>query len=127
MLIGTNTYARPWVRYEILKSIERGNLVIGIHINDIPGKDQKTKSLGSNPFDYIGLTISGDGKGMTPIEWNGKEWINYSELGTFLIDKQPIANYCKAYCGKGLKLSFLLPVYNWVTDSGYKNFSSWVS
>src|ERR1044071_4630813 len=33
ILIGSGTWARRWVRYEIFKSLARGNRVIGIHIN----------------------------------------------------------------------------------------------
>ncbi|MBK7818307.1 MAG: TIR domain-containing protein [Sphingobacteriaceae bacterium] len=31
-LIGTNTWSRRWVRYEILKSYDRGNTLFGVHI-----------------------------------------------------------------------------------------------
>src|SRR6266403_6374533 len=51
VLIGSETYARRWVRYEIMKSVQRGNRVLGIHINSIPGKDSQTKTLGANPLD----------------------------------------------------------------------------
>src|ERR1700692_3506244 len=33
VLIGSDTYVRPWVRYELLKSFVRGNALLGIHIN----------------------------------------------------------------------------------------------
>ncbi|MGH9682850.1 MAG: TIR domain-containing protein [Candidatus Acidiferrales bacterium] len=33
VLIGSDTWARRWVHYEIFKSIKRGNHVLGIHIN----------------------------------------------------------------------------------------------
>lgn len=46
VLIGTHTWSRRWVRYEIMKSIERGNRLLGVHINSIPGKDKLTKELG---------------------------------------------------------------------------------
>jgi len=39
ILIGSDTWARPWVRYEIFESIRRGNRVLGIHINSVKGKD----------------------------------------------------------------------------------------
>ena len=35
VLIGSSTYARPWVRYELLKSFKRGNHIFGVHINGI--------------------------------------------------------------------------------------------
>ena len=40
VLIGTETLERPFVQYEICKSLQRGNAVIGIHINGI--KDMRT-------------------------------------------------------------------------------------
>src|SRR5882672_11567922 len=45
VLIGSDTWARRWVRYEIFESIKRSNRVFGIHINSIKGKDEKTKLL----------------------------------------------------------------------------------
>ena len=47
ILIGSNTYARPWVRYEILQGFKRGNHLFGVHINSIKGKDGLTKNAGA--------------------------------------------------------------------------------
>src|SRR5688572_21382644 len=57
VLIGTDTWQRRWVRCEIMKSIERGNRVLGIRINNIKGRDQLTKVSGPNPFDNLGLDV----------------------------------------------------------------------
>lgn len=43
VLIGSETYNRPWVRYEFFKSLQKGNKLIGIYINSIKGRDAKTK------------------------------------------------------------------------------------
>lgn len=122
VLIGSETYARRWVRYEIMKSIERGNLVIGVHINSITGKDQKTKSLGKNIFDWLGVEISPDGKKGTPTVWNGQKWVYYSDLDAFSINEQPVEKR-----GKNYQLSHWLPVYDWVGHDGFNNFESWIS
>jgi hypothetical protein len=122
VLIGSDTWARRWVRYEIMKSIERGNRVLGIHINCINGKDRQCKLLGPDPFANLGLEISGDGCQATPTEWSGGKWVYYSDLNAFDINQQPYANR-----GKHLPLSQWLPVYDWIEDSGYDNFSSWIS
>ena len=50
VLIGSGTYARPWVRYEILKSFRKGNVLLAVHVNTIKGRDQKTKSLTQKPM-----------------------------------------------------------------------------
>ncbi|EME67780.1 hypothetical protein H261_21773 [Paramagnetospirillum caucaseum] len=35
VLIGQETWQRPWVRYEILKSVARGNGILGVQIHDV--------------------------------------------------------------------------------------------
>ena len=34
VLVGQNTWSRPWVRYELLKSFERGNGILAVNIHD---------------------------------------------------------------------------------------------
>src|SRR5258708_23904064 len=60
VLVGSHTFARPWVRYEIIKSIARGNHTFGVHINGIRCKNQKLKPNGPNPFDYLAVRYSKD-------------------------------------------------------------------
>ena len=122
ILIGSGTWARRWVRYEIMKSIERGNKVIGIHINSIAGKDKLTKALGPNPFDNMGVEISTNGTRAKPTEWKDGKWVYYTDLDSFGVTPQPAENR-----GQHLRLSHWLPVYDWVGDNGYKHFSSWIS
>lgn len=62
VLIGAETYTRPWVKYEIEESYKKGNGLLGItlhNINDpLTGKDYS----GQNPFvnvkDYKGTPLS---------------------------------------------------------------------
>lgn len=122
VLIGSQTYARTWVRYEIFKSIEVGNTLIGIHINSVKGKDGKTKIKGPNPFDYCGLRISDDGKKGTPIVWSKDKWYYFSKLGGFTIRQQP-----EKYRGKNIKLSTWYSTYDWVGNNGSLNFMKWIS
>jgi hypothetical protein len=121
ILIGSQTYARRWVRYEIIKSIERQNRVIGVHINGIAGKDRLTKALGPNPFDHLGLEFSTDGKRITPTEWLNGKWQKYADLEPWTVPEQPLANR-----GKNFQLSHWLRVYDWVANRGFENFSSWI-
>lgn len=121
VLIGSDTWGRRWVRYEIMKSLERGNFLVGVHINSIRGKDQMTKELGPNPFDNLGLEIDDNGTRARPTEWNGEKWRYYSDLDPFEVAEQPVENR-----GKHLRLSHWLPVYDWEADRGYDNFSTWI-
>ncbi len=121
VLIGSETYARTWVRYEIFRSIEIGNNLIGIHINSIKGKNGKIKTRGSNPFDHLGLEISNDGKKGSPIVWNGSKWIYFSKYNPFAIERTPVSMR-----GKSFRLSGGYNTKDWIADNGYQNFSDWI-
>lgn len=120
-LIGSQTYARRWVQYEIMKSIERGNSLLGIYINGIKGKDGAVKANGPNPFDYLGLQVSADGRSGTPTMWDGKQWVYYKDLGAFAIGEQSADKR-----GKNLQLTTWLPTYDWIADMGFDSFGNWV-
>jgi hypothetical protein len=50
VLIGTETYKRRWVKYEIEKSIEMKKGLIGVHINGIKDWNGNIEDLGPNPL-----------------------------------------------------------------------------
>lgn len=50
VLIGTETYQRPWIHYEIAKSFYDKKGVFGICLSGMKGLDQKSFSPGQNPF-----------------------------------------------------------------------------
>ncbi len=124
VLIGSETYRRPWVRYEILMSFKRGNAIFGIHINNIEGKDGSTKANGPNPLEYVGVTFSNDGKMATFWEKYDGKWIGYSEIDGS--DSCQWNGLPKEFNGKGYNLSYFFPVYDWILDNGYNNFAKWV-
>ncbi len=62
VLIGSETYLRPWVRYEIAKGWDDGKGVVGIYIHNL--RDPRTPNMppyygrsaqGSNPFAQVTL------------------------------------------------------------------------
>jgi hypothetical protein len=48
VLIGAETSDRDWVKYEIKKSHERGNGLLGVYIHNIKDKDERTDKKGDN-------------------------------------------------------------------------------
>ncbi len=125
VLIGTATYLRPWVRYEIMRSFKKGNGICGVHINSIKGKDEKTKDLGKNPFDYLGVSYSDSGITATLSQWKNGKWIQYEELDGSASYRLNSA-VGTTYKGKFFQLSKLKNTYDWAKDKGYDNFSDWV-
>jgi len=123
VLIGTSTYARPWVRYELLKSFKRGNHLFGVHINSIKGKDGLIKTAGPNPLKYVGVTYSTDGKEATLWELIGNNWVKYDKI-------DGSASYAvtvpEQYRNKGFNLSNWYPAYDWNSDDGFNKFGTWL-
>ena len=76
VLIGTETASRPWVKYEIEKSVERGNGLLGIRIHSIKDRDGKHSRRGSVPD---GL----HGNGYRVYEWNARalgRWVEHAAI-----------------------------------------------
>jgi hypothetical protein len=123
VLIGTETFARPWVRYEILKSFRKGNSQFGVHINGIKGRDQNTKTLGADPFASLGVTYSADGSTGTLWEFTDGDWTQYTEIeGSATFATRVDASHR----GKGYNLANFYQTYKWYADDGFNNFSTWV-
>ena len=123
VLIGSETYSRRWVRYEIIKSLAKGNRIIGVHINCITDKFGRKKTLGRSPFDYLGYLYSDDGKGLYPYELSNRRWTEYADL-----DPWKLKNMApQSERGKFYKLNSIHPVYKWEKDQGYVNFADWVT
>lgn len=124
VLVGSETYARPWVRYEIVKSVCRGNRVFGVHINQINGKDQKTKTNGPNPFDYLALKYSVDGTKVEVFESVDAKWVAYEKLPSYTLKSTALEHRW----GKLVNLTTLgKKIYCWSADDGYNNFATWAS
>lgn len=59
VLIGRETLNRPFVQYEICKSLQRGNAVIGVYIHDIRDMQTLQTSLKGNVHTIIGYYDNG--------------------------------------------------------------------
>ena len=125
VLIGSETYCRPWVRYELLKSYKRGNHIFAVHINSIKSKERTTKALGPNPLAHVGVTFSESGLTATLWETYDDKWIEYDKIdGTSsfrLADAVP-----EEYRDKGFSLANFFHAYDWVKDNGFEKFAKWV-
>lgn len=121
VLIGSHTYGRRWVRYEIMQSLKKGNKLIGIHINSIPCRNRQIKNQGPNPFDYLAIQFSENGESVTPCEWNGNQWVYYTDLPRWILSKPQPQN-----SGQMKQLSLYSNCYDWKLHDGYNNFSNWI-
>lgn len=51
VLIGSDTYGRRWIDYEIKKSVRDGMGIVGIRVHRIKDEDRNKASRGENPLD----------------------------------------------------------------------------
>ncbi|MHB0980493.1 MAG: TIR domain-containing protein [Thermoleophilia bacterium] len=124
VLVGSQTFARPWVRYEILRSFRRGNSLFAVHINPIRDKNLTTKPKGPNPLAFVGVTFSDSGDTATLWEKVDGHWRQYSEIdGSASYRTGGVA---AQYRGKGFNLAGWYSEYDWVAHDGYNNFATWV-
>lgn len=59
VLIGAETSQRDYVKYELQKSYEKGNGILGIYVHQCKDLAGKTDSKGSNHFGSIGKDANG--------------------------------------------------------------------
>lgn len=82
VLIGAETSTRPWVNYEIQKSHERGNGMIGIYIHNIRSINGYTDFPGGNPFDNFSTTLNGQNVYLSQI-YPTYDWIHDNGYNNF--------------------------------------------
>ncbi|TGL62032.1 hypothetical protein EHQ64_09180 [Leptospira sarikeiensis] len=84
ILIGSDTYGRKWINYEITSSWKKGNGLLGIYIHNIKDKDEKTSTKGLNPFTQWKFTLSGEEVSIPTYDWIKDD--GYNNLGKWIED-----------------------------------------
>lgn len=130
VLIGDHTANRRWINYEIVKSFEQGNGILGIHINRIKDKTGHITHKGLNPLDRLALYISEDGKKIYFYELKEGLWHPFKDLQS-INNKKTNTLFFENGCfnrvyGKKFRFSDLFQTYCWVNDDGYSNISQWI-
>jgi hypothetical protein len=137
VLIGTETWLRQWVRYEIARSIVDGRGLLGVHLNSIRHHHTKTPhTRGYNPLEFLAVgkvqsnLLSAPRyylfeKQPVPDGLGGHKfgWIRYGDY-TSAVDRpawleDPIAGYVTP-------LSQNAKVYDYIADDGHRNIGSWI-
>ena len=86
VLIGAQTNQREYVKFELSKSYEKGNGLLGIYIHQIKDRNGNTSAKGSNHFGEIGKDKSGN-----PVYFSSAyktyDWVDndgYNKLGDWI-------------------------------------------
>jgi hypothetical protein len=131
ILIGDETADRRWVKYEIVKSFDKGNGILGVHLNRIRNKNQVITARGYNPLDVLAFQISEDGKKIHFYELINRKWVGFTDLPTINNKKSNTLYFDEGWFGindfgKSFRFSDKFETYCWINDNGHKNFSTWI-
>jgi hypothetical protein len=122
VLIGSDTYSRRFVRYEIMKCFETKKGQLGVGINWIKDKNANMKFwVGENPFDFLALKIANDGKTIDLFEKKESSWIVYKDLPSI-----KNTHFKEKDFGKNFRLSNFYKRYSYDWNNGKVNFPSWI-
>lgn len=77
VLTGTDTWRRRWVRYEIARSVVRGNGLLTVFIHGVKNSEQEVATKGADPLAQMGLYRTASGIYLA--EWSGDKWVRYQD------------------------------------------------
>jgi hypothetical protein len=131
VLIGDSTADRKYVNYEIIKSFERGNGLVAVHINRIRAKTGYISSRGQNPLDRLSFTISDDGRKIFFHQLINGRWEEYADLPEINNRKSNSLHFDHHWLrgnefGQSFRFSDKFPTMCWDFHDGHRNFTSWV-
>lgn len=120
VLAGYETWSRPWVRYEIARSLMRGNALLTVYIDGCKCPREGYGMRGSNPLAAMAL-----GWDNRIYEHRGGQWVVYSEI------EGKVPGWPKWLPrpseGRVMPLDQGAPAYDWITDDGYNNLIRWAN
>jgi len=137
VLIGSQTWSRSWVRYEISRAVIDGRGILGVHVNALKHHlHGVSHAFGPNPLDFLGVyKVVQPGILSSPkyylyerrAVWNGfqnvLEWHPYNQYThsidrpKWLADPPP---------GHLFPLSANAAVHDYVGGVGHKNIGAWI-
>jgi hypothetical protein len=134
VLVGTNTWSRRWVKYEIARSVVDGRGLLAVHINGLNHHVRRVpEELGLNPLDFMGVFKHQNGSFYLferhwvtlnlltqQGQWRWRPYGDYTQsvsLPSYL--RAPEPNLVRF-------LSAGTSVFDYATQDGHKNIGAWI-
>lgn len=122
VLAGQYTASRRWVRYEIVRSVLKGNGLFTIDIHGLRNSKQVLGVKGANPLDEVGVYCINDKIYFAELK-DGK-WVKYSDYSSAIPASElwfeaPTNNVV-------VKLSKHCMRYDFVAQNGRENIADWI-
>jgi len=122
VLAGTETWNRRWVRYEIARSVLKGNGLLTVYIHGLKNQDGLTAPKGPDPLEQMGLYKTNNGIFLA--EWKADKWVNYDDY-TLAIPKGELW-FDAPTSDNIVQLSTHCRRYDFAAQDGRKNIGGWI-
>ena len=133
VMVGSGTYMRPWVRYEIARATVDNRGLLAVHINNLPHVQRRTTDTpGPNPLDFMGVYQTESGL----FRLCEKNWVQDQQTGqyswewqVFGLHRAPVnlpKYLAKPAVNQAVALSAGVRVYDYVFDLGKDNLGRWI-
>jgi|ERR1019366_3807294 MTH538 TIR-like domain (DUF1863) len=128
VLVGSDTWSRRWVRYEIARAVIDGRGLLAVHLNSINHHQTRTPhTRGQNPLAHMAVGKVQPSHLSAPVyylfEWTSQGWLRYQDhaasvsLPPWLSDQAP---------GCVTPLSYGAEEYDYILQDGHKNIGAWI-
>jgi hypothetical protein len=137
VLIGTDTWLRRWVKYEMARAIVDGRGLLGVHLNSIRHHHTKTPhTRGYNPLEFLAVGKVQQAVLSTPRYYLYEKRGVPDGLGSYKFEWHLYSDYTLAVSrpawltdpapGHVTPLSQNASVYDYIADDGHRNIGSWI-
>ncbi|MFY3147956.1 TIR domain-containing protein [Achromobacter xylosoxidans] len=122
VLAGTDTWSRRWVRYEIARSVIKGNGLLTVYIHGVQNADKETSTKGANPLAQMGLYRTD--RGIYLAEWKDQKWVSYADY-TVAIPESDLW-FTPPKSKSVVQLSTYCLSYDFKEEDGRRNIGGWI-
>lgn len=125
VLAGSQTWQRPYVRYEIAQSMLKQNALLTVYVHQLGATVFDYRDVaGPDPLDFMGVAKSPTSGNIVMAEKAGHTWRIYSEApGNVLL---PVHWQRPQNPGDVIPLSAYSARYDYISDNGPLNFVAWI-
>lgn len=122
VLAGQYTAARRWVRYEIVRSVLKGNGLLTVDIHGLMNNARVLGVKGTNPLDEVGVYLAND-KVYFAERKDGK-WVKYSDYSSSIAASD--LWFDAPTSTTVVKLSEHCLRYDFAAQNGRENIAGWI-
>ncbi|HUY12811.1 MAG TPA: TIR domain-containing protein [Terriglobia bacterium] len=128
VLVGSETWSRRWVRYEIARAVIDDRGLLAVHLNNIQHhKRHQPDPLGSNPLAYMGVgKVQANQWAASQyylFELTRQEWVRYEDYTKPVNLPRYLADVGAGYVRV---LSTGAAIYDYVNGEGHRNVGAWI-